>query len=78
MARTRKIEPTTEVKLHLPTPLVAQVSLLLWSDAHGRIPHGEISKYYERLARADLERIKGELDGRREEIPAEAQGTGNY
>jgi len=60
MSRPRNTTRSVDVHIMLPEDLVAQVSLLLYSDLQQRIPLGAQAKFYERAARELLERINQE------------------
>jgi hypothetical protein len=52
---------------------VGEVSLLLWSDAHGRVPLGKLSEFFELAIREKMERVKqaiGEKVPQPEEVEA--------
>jgi hypothetical protein len=64
MGRRAKLERPVHVHLKLPAPLIGEVSLLLWSDAHGRVPLGKLSEFFELAIREKLARVK-EVMGQR-------------
>lgn len=55
MARPRKIDRPVEKNISLPSSLVAQVELHLYSELEGRVPFGAWSQYLQTLIRQDLE-----------------------
>lgn len=57
MSRPPKAERTTSVHIYLPDSLHAKLSMLLFSPAEARIPHGEWSRFFETLARQALDRL---------------------
>ena len=63
MGRRAKLERPVHVHLKLPAPLIGEVSLLLWSDVHGRVPLGRLSEFFELAIREKLERIKLAVKG---------------
>jgi len=46
MARPRNVTPSVSIHLHLPGSLGTRLNLLLWSEAEGRVPHGEYQKFF--------------------------------
>jgi hypothetical protein len=58
MGRRAKLERPVHVHLKLPAPLIGEVSLLLWSDAHGRVPLGKLSEFFELAIREKLARVR--------------------
>jgi hypothetical protein len=58
LGRRAKLDRPVHVHLKLPAPLIGEVSLLLWSDAHGRVPLGKLSEFFELAIREKLERVK--------------------
>jgi hypothetical protein len=58
MGRRAKLDRPVHVHLKLPAPLVGEVSLLLWSDAHGRVPLGKLSEFFELAIREKITRVK--------------------
>lgn len=61
MSRPPKLNRPVDVHLRLPPDLVGQISILLATGIDGGVPLGNISQFYERAARKELERIKAEL-----------------
>lgn len=57
MARPLKAERTRRVHVYLPESLHAALSLLLYSSAEQRVPHGAWSTFFETLARQALDRL---------------------
>ena len=49
--RPKSLSPSIDTHLFLPEEIYARISLALWSDAEGRIPHGQMSKFF--VARAN-------------------------
>ena len=70
MGRRAKLDKPTHVHLKLPEPLGGAGSLLLWSDAHGRVPLGKLSEFFELAVREKLERVKAAV---REKQPEEVE-----
>lgn len=62
MSRPRNTTRSIDVHLMLPEDLVAEVSIMLYSDLQGRIPLGEQARFYTRAARELLQRMKEETD----------------
>lgn len=62
MGRPAKLDPPISVHLRLPTSLVGQLQLLLWSDAHGKIPLGKLSEFCEIAVRKELVRLRAQID----------------
>ena len=58
MGRRAKLDRPVHVHLKLPAPLVGEVSLLLWSDVHGRVPLGKLSEFFEQAIREKLARVR--------------------
>lgn len=44
MPRVKLIDRPVEKKISIPTSLVAQVELELWSELEGKVPHGKWSE----------------------------------
>lgn len=65
MARTPKPVPTVRSTLYLPQDLHARLTMLLFSEIEGRIPHGDWSEW---IALA----IRSRLDQTKENAPCEA------
>jgi hypothetical protein len=63
MGRRAKLDRPVHVHLKLPAPLVGEVSLLLWSDAHGRVPLGKLSEFFELAIREKIARVKDAISG---------------
>lgn len=59
MARPPRTDRPVEKNISLPTSLVVQVELELYSEVEGKVPFGAWGKYVERLIREDLARRKG-------------------
>ncbi len=59
MARPKKAISSTEKTICIPTPVVLQVDLLLFSELEGRVPHGAWAGYVTGLIMQDLEKRKG-------------------
>jgi hypothetical protein len=62
IGRPKRIERKFAVKTYLSEKALGEISLLLWSDAHGRIPHGELTKFFEEAIQEKLSRIRARLD----------------
>lgn len=71
MGRRAKVERPVHVHLKLPAPLIGEVSLLLWSDVHGRVPLGRLSEFFELAVREKLERIRLAVRGSANEEKAD-------
>lgn len=56
MPKPARIIRPVAFKIYLPEDLAAQVNLGLFSGVEGRIPHGRLSQYFERLVREDFAR----------------------
>lgn len=67
MGRRAKLDRPVHVHLKLPAPLIGEVSLLLWSDAHGRVPLGKLSEFFELAIREKLARVKDAIGGGQEQ-----------
>lgn len=57
MSRPPKADRPERVDVYLPGSLKARLTLLLFSPAEGRVPHGEWSRFFETLARQALDRV---------------------
>lgn len=57
MSRPPKAERTVSVHVYLPETLHARLSMLLFSSAENRVPHGEWSRFFETLSRQALDRV---------------------
>lgn len=57
MSRPPKAEISKRVDVYLPESLHNRLTLLLWSTAEQRVPHGAWSQFFETLARSSLERL---------------------
>jgi hypothetical protein len=58
----RKIlTPRELVRVRLPASLIARMSFLLWSEAHGRIPYGQVQEFIELAVREKVERAEQEI-----------------
>lgn len=55
MARPPKAERSRRFDVYLPETLAVRIEMLLFSEVENRIPHGEISKFFETLARKALD-----------------------
>lgn len=60
MARPIKVDRPIEKKVSLPTSLVAQVELKLFSELEGKVPFGAWQKYLSELIRKDLAQAGGD------------------
>lgn len=63
MPRPKKAIPTTPVRLHLPTDLMAQVNLSLYSELEGRIPYNALAKVVEEQLRNWVKAQQRAADG---------------
>lgn len=59
MSRPRAPIRTHRLEIQLPEPLYARLALLLYSPTERRVPHGEWSRFFEKLLQQALERQKG-------------------
>lgn len=57
MSRPPKAERTVPVHVYLPQTLHTRLSLVLFSTAEGRVPHGAWSSFFTTLAEQALERL---------------------
>lgn len=57
MPRPPRAEKSVRLELHLSESVHARLTLLLYSDAEQRVPHGEWSRFFESLARESLDRL---------------------
>lgn len=55
MSRPRKIDRPVDVHIMLPSSLVAEIELRLYSELQERIPLGARAKFYEEAARRYLD-----------------------
>lgn len=62
MGRRAKLDRPIHVHLKMPASLIGEVNLLLWSDAHGRVPLGKLSEFFEISVREKLARIKERVE----------------
>lgn len=51
MPRTKKLNPTQRLEVHLPQDLVARVLGELYSEVESRVPYGAWSKFIEQCIR---------------------------
>lgn len=51
MPRKPNVVPSYELTLCIPEDLFAKLSLELWSEAEGRVPHGAFKRFFEELLR---------------------------
>jgi hypothetical protein len=58
MSRPRKIDRSVDVHVMLPSSLVAEIELRLYSEMEQRIPLGARARFYEAAARQYLANIK--------------------
>lgn len=49
MPKRKNLDPPVELKLSLPSSLFTRLSLLLFSDDKGRVPHGAYSEFFKAL-----------------------------
>lgn len=56
MPRPKKTDRPVEKHLTIPTSLVAEVELRLYSDLEGKVPHGAWAKLIEELLREFVKR----------------------
>lgn len=49
--RPRSLSPSIDTHLFLPEEIHTQISLALWSDVEGRVPHGQMSAFFVARAR---------------------------
>lgn len=75
MGRRAKLDRPVHVHLKLPAPLVGEVSLLLWSDVHGRVPLGKLSEFFEQAIREKLARVKAVMGQQTTAILGDLQQT---
>lgn len=75
MGRRAKVERPVHVHLKLPAPLIGEVSLLLWSDVHGRVPLGRLSEFFELAVREKLERVRMAVKGSANEEKEDGTGA---
>jgi hypothetical protein len=88
MGRIKQLNQPVGVHLRLPADLVGRIYLLLYSDAHGGVPYGALSQFYEIALREKLERVdalrKEKENGAREPAdggasgPLEAEGNSGH
>lgn len=67
MPRPRKVNRPVAHRIYLPEDISAEVLLMLHSEAMGRVPYGALSEWFERLARQELDRLKG-INAANEEV----------
>lgn len=60
MGAPRKLERPVDLHLMLPAPLVGEVHLVLYSEAHGGVPKGRLSEFAEAAFRRHLAELKKE------------------
>lgn len=58
MGRRAKVDKPVDLHLRLPAPLVGELTLLLWSDAHGRVPLGQMSDFIEIAIREKIAAVR--------------------
>lgn len=49
MAKPKRLDPPVELKISLPESMHTKISLLLYSEEKGRIPHGAFSMFFSML-----------------------------
>ena len=54
MPRPRKSDRPIAQRVYLPESLVAEMTMLLWSEAEGRVPYGAFSSFIEQCVREAL------------------------
>lgn len=57
MSRPPKAEARRRVDVYLPESIHSALTMLLFSPAEGRVPHGSWSAFFETLARQALDRV---------------------
>ena len=57
MARPPKADRPVRQEIYLPQSLHDQLTLVLWSSAEQRVPHGAWSQFFETLARQALAKL---------------------
>lgn len=57
MPRPLKTDRPIKVTISLPESLYTRLMLHLMSDVEGRVPHGAVSGFFERLAREALDKL---------------------
>jgi hypothetical protein len=63
MGRPRKLNRTAQLHLRVSHALILDIGTFLWSDAHGKIPHGKLSEFCEEAIQEHLNRVRREIDG---------------
>ena len=58
MPRPRKTDRPTRLVIYIPESIAAELNLLLFSEAEGKVPHGAMSEFFTRLAEQALDRAK--------------------
>lgn len=58
MSRPRNTSRSVDVHVLLPEDLVADISLILFSDLEGRVPYGAFQKFYTQALREYLHKLK--------------------
>jgi hypothetical protein len=56
MGRPKLLDPPVELKISLPESLYTRLSLLLHSEAKGRVPHGAYREFFTALLREHFNR----------------------
>ena len=68
MGRKAKLDPPVSMHVRLPTSLTLELNLLLWSDAHGKIPLGALSQFFEVALRKHLRDVQRGIEARTAEL----------
>lgn len=69
MARPRKVDRPIPISVKLPESLHRRLTLLLHSDAEGRVPYGEWSRFFCTLAEQALARLTASSSSTEKETP---------
>jgi hypothetical protein len=59
MAKPKKVIPTVEKKISIPTDLCARIEMDLYSELEGRIPYGAQSEFIVGLIRSHYQALDG-------------------
>jgi len=49
MGQPKKVIPSAPLTVRLPEPLLNRLTLFLWSESEGRVPHGEHQRFFTTL-----------------------------
>lgn len=69
MGRVAKLDRPAQVHVAISGRLQTRIGLLLFSDAHGRVPYGAMSAFYEAALLRYVEELEAKLKIQWKETP---------